>query len=237
MSKILENIKNLFFPKNLKCVICGRDKAKNDDFNICEDCYKNLELTFGKKVCNRCGKIINHMGDYCINCKNREFHFDTARSYTLYKSPVSNLIKDYKFYGKKYLHTLFAEMLKRTYEYYEMKADFIVPVPIHKNILNKRKYNHASLLAENFSKKVNVPFNENVLVKTKDTSLQAELNGTDRKKNLVGAFKVVDKKSVLGKDILLVDDIITTNSTINECSKMLKQAGAKSVSAILIAYV
>ena len=113
--------------------------------------------------------------------------------------------------------------------------DYIVPVPLNENRQKKRGFNQAEVLAEQVCKILSAKYKQ-VLTRQKDTPFQARLTREDRLVNLKDAFVVNDKTEVKGKTILLLDDIFTTGSTINECCKVLNKAKAKSVIAICLSH-
>lgn len=115
------------------------------------------------------------------------------------------------------------------------KFDIIVPVPLHKKRLLWRGYNVSAMLAKHLSAITKTPLNLQDLIKTYETVPQANLASKQRKANLIGAFSVKNKNEFLNKNVLLVDDVITTGSTLNECAKALLIAGAKTVTSICVA--
>lgn len=117
------------------------------------------------------------------------------------------------------------------------QSDVIVPVPMHKYKLLKRGYNQAALLAMKLSSKLKIKYLPQALIKTNNTIPQAELKKDDRIKNVKNSFKVNPKfkESLKGKNILLVDDVITTGATIDECCKTLRKAGPKNIFVLSIA--
>jgi len=115
------------------------------------------------------------------------------------------------------------------------KFDLIIPIPLHRSKMRERGFNQAELLAKNMAKSINAPVCVNALKKTKATISQAGLSKTKRFTNLRGTFKITDSDVIYGKDILLVDDVCTTGSTINEAAKVLLKSGAKSVKALVLA--
>ncbi len=106
--------------------------------------------------------------------------------------------------------------------------DFIlVPVPLSKSRLRWRGYNQAEEIAKELSKNLGISLEKNILIKTKNTLLQAELNGEERWNNMAGAFLCQNPEEIRGKKILLVDDVYTTGATMEECAKVLKNSGAR----------
>ena len=115
------------------------------------------------------------------------------------------------------------------------KIDVVIPVPLSAKRLKWRGYNQAELLTKSFCKYTNLTLNTDVLEKINDTSQQAKLNYSERQTNLLKSFKVKDKQSIKDKTVLLIDDIVTTCATANVCSKVLKNAGAKTVYVLSVA--
>jgi len=115
------------------------------------------------------------------------------------------------------------------------KLDAITPVPLHPEREVQRGFNQAKVLAQELAKLKNIPIIERSLVKVKNTPPQTSLEAVDRQKNLRGAFEVIHSEEIEGKVLLLVDDVFTTGSTIQECSLALKKAGAKEIRALTLA--
>ena len=115
------------------------------------------------------------------------------------------------------------------------KYDIIIPVPIHKKRKAQRGYNQTQLIASKISKYLKIKLCDDVLIKSKNTIAQSKLNKNKRKQNIKGAFKILNSEKIQGKNILLFDDIYTTGSTVNECSKILTRAGAKRIGVLTIA--
>ena len=106
---------------------------------------------------------------------------------------------------------------------------------MHKHKKAVRGYNQSELVAKEMAKQMEIKFEKGILIKQRNTEVQSTLNKTQRIQNVKDAFLVTDFTKVKGKKIILVDDIYTTGSTVNECSKLLKQAGAKEICVVTIA--
>ena len=113
--------------------------------------------------------------------------------------------------------------------------DIIIPVPLHHLKKAERGYNQSEFIVKGLSDKLNIPYSTKALKRVRYTETQTAFNLGEREKNISNAFKVRNKKKILGKNILVVDDVITTGSTIKECGKALLESGAKSVYACSIA--
>jgi ComF family protein len=112
--------------------------------------------------------------------------------------------------------------------------DVIVPVPLHKIRLDERGYNQSELLARELSYRLNI-FMSKALRRVRNTTTQTALHKEERIENVKGAFKVTYKDTIVGKNVLLVDDVLTTGATLDECAKVLKENGAKDVYVATIA--
>ena len=142
----------------------------------------------------------------------------------LYKGQFKNGIRSFKFKQKTQYSKQLAYFLHKSIErnFPDMVFDYITYVPMHEKSERKRGYNQCELLANDLSKLMRIPCRR-TLLKTKNTTPQHKLSASKRRTNLKGAFKVIDKKMVLGKSILIIDDIVTTGSTLGECAKTLQR--------------
>lgn len=214
---MFEKILNLIFPN-----VCGFCGEKNKD-SLC----KNCELRLSKYE-------LNCIKDYR---QDQNKHFDYLYSALKYENIIRDKIIEYKFGEKSYLSKTFAKILiknKKIYRFIKL-YDIIIPVPMYKSKESVRGYNQCILIAKEIAKKIDIDFIKNVLVKEKDTNVQSTLNKTERLKNVKDAFSVKNKELIQDKKIILLDDIYTTGSTVNECSKVLKKAGAKEICVMTIA--
>lgn len=203
-----------------------------------------LELIY-PKTCGMCEKISNSY--LCSKCKlkiknllklntvqYKDKCFNSHIYLFKYEEGIREKLLKYKFRDYSYLYKFFSEIiinncnLKNNY-------DIILPVPIHKKRKAKRGYNQSELIAKEIAKNINVEYSNNVLIKISDTVPQSTLSQHQRMKNVLGIYKVINSQIIENKNILLIDDIYTTGSTVNECSKVLKQNGAKLVDVLTIA--
>lgn len=193
---------------------------------MCEEISKSY-------LCSKCKlKIKNLLKINTIQYKDKCFN---SHTYLFkYEEGIRDKLLKYKFRDYSYLYKFFSEIiinncnLKNNY-------DIILPVPIHKKRKAKRGYNQSELIAKEIAKNINVEYSNKVLIKTIDTVPQSTLNQSKRMSNVLGIYKVINEQKIDKKSILLIDDIFTTGSTVNECSKVLKQNGAKLVDVLTIA--
>lgn len=210
---ILEKILDLIYPP--VCGMCG-EICKS---GICEKCDENLKqrIKFSK-----------------IKYNNKEFN--ELVYFCKYEGDLREKILSYKFNNKAYLYKFFSEIIiknEKEYSFFE-KYDIIIPVPIHRKRKLTRGYNQTELIARNIAKKHKELKYMNVLYKQKHTIPQSSLNKKQREENVKNSYQIRDI-SLANKNVILFDDIYTTGATANECSRLLRQAGAKSVAVLTIA--
>lgn len=147
------------------------------------------------------------------------------------------MLINYKFNEKPYLNKIFSSLINKyqknylNFNFY----DIIIPVPISKKRLKNRGYNQSLLYVKDISKENNIQLENKVIIKIKNNNAQSSLNKEEREQNVQGVYKVINSKKVKNKKILLLDDIYTTGSTLNECSKELIKAGASYIDVFTIA--
>ena len=226
----------ILFPANIKCIACGDDLKQKQDIEVCDKCMKQLEFIQEDACCQNCGAPILGEGKFCLNCKNEEKDFDIARSVFIYKDKIKQLIAGLKYNNKPYISRTLGMFLVEKYKEMRWDVDMIIPVPLSESRRKWRGYNQAELLANVVSDSIGKPINTEALVKIKDTDSQAGLTLQERRKNLRSSFKITDRYIVKNKNILLIDDVLTTGSTASACAKALKKSRAKNVYVLTIAH-
>ena len=206
-----------------------------------------LEVVF-PSVCGICGKLSKD--DLCkkceINIKENQIklisqykntYFDECIHMYKYEGIIREKIIEYKFQDKSYLYKTFSKMILKNEKMCGIlkKYDIIIPVPIHRKRKKKRGYNQTELIVNFLGKQLNLEICKNVLFKSKNVISQSELNKVDRKNNVKDAFIIKNAVKVNNKKILLFDDVYTTGSTVEVCSRILKEAGASKVGVLTIA--
>lgn len=200
--------------------VCGICKIKINQNNTCEKCRNILQYTLKKELCVR----------------NLDLYVDQLLSLFVYRSLIRNRILHFKFDGEAYVADTFAELLSKAIEENGIVGDVLIPVPIHRKRYLERGYNQSELLSRKIAKQMNMKHDSRTLIKVENNVAQSTLHHEERQKNVVNVYAVRSRKNVVGKRILLVDDIYTTGATVNECARVLKQNGAKEVIAVTIAY-
>lgn len=207
--------------------ICGICEKINKDA-LCPKC--NLELKKQAEV------NILQKEEIEENIK-KEKYFEELMYIFKYEGQVRKLILDYKFNEKSYLYKTFVNFLLKNEKIFEniKKYDKIIPVPISKKRNKERGYNQSMLIAEEIANKTNLGLVNNCLIKTKNIIEQSKLNKEDRQQNIQGVYSLQNERLITNKKILLVDDIYTTGSTVNECCKILQQANPKTIGVLVLA--
>ena len=222
IKKVYFKFINFLFPEYITCCFCKEELYEKG--LICEKCIERLP--FIKEGCKKCGcEVVS--GDYCVRCKNAEFDFDGSLAVCDYDDFVKNIIYKYKN-GDKYLYEPLAFLMEHKIKSSGWNIDLLAFVPITERVLKKRGYNQSGLIADYLSKRLNIPCH-NAFIKIKESDFQKHITARQRRKNVKGVFLLKDKENVKGKDVLIIDDIITTGSTLSECARVFKSGGAKSV--------
>lgn len=211
------------YPEDIKCFGCGKDLPKKNIYNICPECMKTFEINNGK-TCQRCGANVYGEAKFCFDCKGNEKYFDKARSPLIYTGVTRRLIRHFKYEEAIYLKRYFARLLAEEYAKCDFVADVVVPVPLSAEQFKMRGYNQALLIAEEFCKLMNLPIDKTNLIRIRNTESQTAKTPAERRISLDGAFRQVDKNAFLHKNVLLIDDVMTTGSTASECAKTLRAA-------------
>ena len=200
------------------CGICGKLEQKS----LCNKCKIKLQKS---AICK--------IEDY----KNTSSYFDEHIYLFQYNGEIRDAILKYKFDEKSYIYRTFLEFIKNNENICAQikKYDIIIPVPISKKRFSTRGYNQSSLIAKNLANILNLDYTEKVLIKTKDNNPQSEMKQDTRKSNVEGVYKVISKEKINNKKVLIVDDIFTTGSTVDECAKALKNNNAESIGVFTLA--
>jgi len=230
LKELLKAVRDVLFPSDLTCDICGRETF---GANLCEDCLKTLVLN-DKASCPVCGRK-TVQAEICMECKIRPPRFKRAVSAFSYEGGAVVLINKFKN-GAGYLKEFFADKICEKLTNFP-QYDCIVYVPLTRRAKRKRGYNQSELLANAVSKRTGKPVIRGAVEKKRRTEDQKNLSREERAKNLSGCFRVVKKEEVKSKRVLVVDDVLTTGATADEMTKVLLRAGAAQVYVATVASV
>ena len=212
----------------MTCPLCDKILAKNE--RICTNCESKLVYIFEPK-CKKCGKELeDEEKEYCFDCCAKKHYFKTGIAAFKYSSMISKSIYKFKYHNRRSYAVFYGDAISKVYgsEILRWNCDVIIPVPIHYKRRVKRGYNQAELIAREIGNKLGIPVDGKYLFRTSKTKPMKELDKTSRKKNVEKAFKIY-RNVVEYKKIILVDDIYTTGNTLDACSKVLLEAGAREI--------
>lgn len=217
--KTKDKLCDILYPNGLKCIFCGRDILNFEDRPYCDQCAKLELINIGHK-CQRCDMKIKEGNIVCDFCGIRSKCFDQAFCPLNYEGYAKNSILKFKNDNARYLAKPFAKLIYQRLKENNIKIDIILAVPIHEKTRKKRGYNQSELLARELSVLLNRPYLP-ILEKNKQTQDQKKLPYRERLTNVEQCFVLKDKSAVKGKNVLIVDDVMTTCATLNEISKLL----------------
>ena len=233
--RIFSALGTLCFPPH--CAACKA--ATEPGIHVCAECSETAQR-IESPFCQRCsqpfdGAITQEFT--CANCADRELHFECAVAAYLSHGVVRNFIHAFKYERQFHLRRPLADWLAQVLDDPRISArpfDALVPVPLHHIRFREREFNQAAELAELVSRRCGIPVSH-ALKRTRYTSTQTKLDRAERMENLRGAFRVRHTARVKERHLVLVDDVFTTGSTVEECSRVLMRAGAASVRVITVA--
>ena len=237
IKKTLKTIKQtliqLLYPTGIKCIFCDDELPNEQKYSICQTCDgDSLKID---EFCHRCGRLQTNDARFCDTCTDYERNFDMARSAYVYEGGVTKAIHNFKYNSEKHLADNFANILSDLIKREELDFDLVTFVPLHKKRQSERGYNQSELLAKKTSEIFDISCRQ-LLKKTKHTKKLAKLSFQERKELLKDSFELsAEKHEIKGKRILLLDDVLTTATTIEECSKVLKKAKPESITVLTIA--
>lgn len=240
MTSYLNQLKNaalsLFFPP--LCPICEKWNGAID-IGFCPECFKKLSFITAP-VCRFCGEPMTfNFGETgtCMNCIKKQPVYTSARAAIVYNDVSRLMILRFKHGDATYNSTIFARMMVNAAHSFIKNADIIIPVPVHPWRLLKRKYNQAALLADKIAIITKKKSDNNNLIRIKNTPYQGSINGKDRHTNVKNVFIIKNPFTIADKNVILVDDVYTTGSTVSECASALFKNGAKTVNVLTLAKV
>ena len=209
------------------CIILTGNNESKDAVNLKIDDDEEYILEKFEGYREGYGKVEEKKIEYsrCKFCENKNFYFDRAISCIEYCDKSKVLVLSLKYYGNTYMSRYIAQVMRDKLEFEQLSADYIIPVPLHKKRMRIRGFNQAEKIASYLSEYTNIPIIDCVK-RNRNTKRLYALNKFQREKELKNAFEVkVDSEEIIGKRIILVDDIFTTGTTVNEISKKLKIYG------------
>jgi competence protein ComFC len=227
----LQTIASLLYPPT--CAVCLSDVGPGE--YLCDDCAGKVSRIV-PPFCAKCsepfdGAITNPFD--CANCAHRKIYFESAVSAYRSRGIVRKIILDFKYGRQIHLRHLISNWLIAALDderFREESFDVIVPVPLHPARQRERGFNQAAVLADLISAHMSIQ-TQPLLERIRFTTTQTAFDRAERMENLRDAFRLRKNADVRGLRVLLIDDVLTTGSTLSECARVLKHAGARSVHA------
>ncbi|MEN3045542.1 MAG: ComF family protein [Candidatus Hydrothermales bacterium] len=224
---MLREIIEFFLPP--LCMTC--DNLKDGEF-FCKDCLTEiLRSRIFPPFCKKCGRNLKKH-----KCSVKLNYIDEVFAIFNYTEKVRDLIENYKFKRYTNLANFFAPFVLEHLEKIVPEFDIITFVPLHPSRERERGFNQNEIILDKLSKQIKTKYKKDILIRIKPTKSQAKIEVLEkRRKNVENAFRVLLSEEIKDKRILILDDVFTTGSTIEECAKVLKQKGASKVYALCIA--
>ncbi len=232
------DIISVFLPP--RCIKCGTILSQDD--GLCPDCFNEINF-ISAPYCQKCGQPFEAAPSsskmLCVSCLQKvKTPFRLSRSAVHYDDSSKPLLLSFKFHDRTDNAKTLAKWLNLAgQDIWKEGVDLIVPIPLHYTRLMKRRYNQSGLLAAELGKMTGLPVDYTAVARHKKTRPQVEFSGHERIKNVKGVFSVKHPEKIKGKRIVLIDDVMTTGSTLKECALAMLSAGAKSVDALTVARV
>ena len=221
MKKLSKKILNIILPAS--CISCYK-VIQDDKTGVCADCWKELDF-ITKPMCDRCGFPFDFSiedGALCAECLAEEPKFSKMRCVFKYNDKSKKIILSLKYGDRVDSVGVLSNFMCNAADFMD-DIDVVIPVPLHRRRLLKRKYNQSALLAKAIAKKCDKKFMPESLIRVKHTKPQGHFTRATRKNNLKGAFKANPAHDLSNKKVLLIDDVITTGATVNNGVKVLKK--------------
>lgn len=227
VKSVSEKVLNMIYPS--ACALCGDLLGKAERY-ICAACEVSLPRVT-EPACFKCGKeISDNEAEICEDCSRYTRSYVRGFPAMNYDEAFKESIAAFKYHGKRDYGKYFAYEIARSRgrDIAEINPEALIPIPLHKKKLQKRGYNQAEVIARELGRRLDIPVDDKILIRTVNTLPQKRLNGTERQNNLKKAFHSKEKRVKYNK-IMLVDDIYTTGTTVEACTKVLHDAGVKDI--------
>lgn len=223
-----------------RCIVSGKEVSNQG--MIAPDIWAKLDF-ITDPFCQTCGfpfEFDTGSGMHlCGSCIQKKPPYDSARAALKYNDVSRDMILGFKHGDQMHAVLAFMPWLKAAGQDMLMNADYLIPVPLHRWRLIKRRYNQAAIIAQRLGKETDIPVLVDALGRTRNTPTQGYLKANERFKNVRKAFDMDPKYAdrLKGKNIILIDDVLTTGATIKECTKVLRKAKVNRIDVLTVARV
>lgn len=245
------NIKNLcgraldlIYPPDLYCICCGKITDSTRTYRLCNDCIDGIKWASGR-TCAKCGKPLSpaNPGEICFSCREHEHVFDRGYTCAEYGTHERAMIFSLKYDGRTDIAVTIGEIMSDRMaaesgeDGFAGRYDAVLPVPVHPGKKAERGFNQAALIAKEVSSRLCIDFDDDILIRVRETHIMRSLGPDQRRQNIRGAFEIRSRRlsDVRGRRFLLVDDIYTTGATCDEIARIMTEAGAESVDVLTFA--
>ncbi|MCU0845196.1 MAG: ComF family protein [Spirochaetes bacterium] len=218
---------DVLFPSH--CVSCGAAVFYSAHL-LCAHCRGSIEPV--RDCCPRCSGILT--GDGCTLCGNRRFYPSRHITAAEYEGPLEKALHALKFSGRRRLHRPLVGMLHAALGETAAGVEMVTSVPMNRDKKWERGFNQSELMARRLAQRLGMPYIA-LLAENPRSATQRKLHSRDRYLNVLGRYRAINSTAAFGKRVLLVDDVLTTGATINECARMLFSGGASDVIALTVA--
>lgn len=230
-----EGLLSFFFPQY--CVSCKKYITESAGYPLCKECEEMIQKNISP-YCLVCGRPVHtNRQTLCRRCREKPFSFDLARAITLYEPPIKNAVHAFKYRKILSLRILFIHLFVEFFSSnpFFRDIDGILPVPLHQSRLREREFNQAEILARDISEFLQKPLFNKAVTREKETLPQVGLSMKERRLNLRSAFRVENKNFLAKKKILIIDDVLTSRSTVDSLSMALRRAGSQTILVLALA--
>lgn len=239
LNRLIQGLVDIIYPKI--CFICkNKIVPQVKDTVVCRPCEEKI-LINPPPFCRSCGRQLKTNSTakgICPGCIKNHLYFDRAFSPCIYDGVIRDLIGGFKYKNRDYFGKYLSQFMINFIREYRLPVgyiDLVTPIPLHRSRLREREFNQARVLAEHIAREFNKVIDNNILIRHRHTLTQTELGIKERFTNIKGCFSLKKGVSLKNKNILLVDDVLTTGATTSEAAKTLKEAGAAIVFVLTLA--
>jgi competence protein ComFC len=207
--------------------------CKKAGVTFCLDCLSKLRF-LSENICKVCGLPVKKPSTLCQDCAVQLPAYNQMRSWVVYQDSIREAIHDLKYRQNIGLGFFFSKPLLTMLYESDWQIDLVIPIPISRSHFKQRGYNQSALISRPLARMAGIPHSNNSVARVKETATQTTLNAKERFKNMDDAF-LGNPDKLKGRSVLVVDDVITTGATMQNCSKAIKKAGAEKVYCLSVA--
>lgn len=211
-----------------RCCNCDRR-----GFVLCDECFTKVERLNGK-LCYKCGYPIYSRSHFCEDCRLETPLYTQMRSWTSHTGAAQKAIHELKYKRNLAMGKILAQPLTEIVKKSGWQIDLVVPIPLSRSRLRTRGYNQAALISRHLAASLNIQHSSNTVKRIRNTSTQIDMDVNKRFTNLLDAF-YANPATLKKRNILVIDDVITTGATMQNCTKALLKAGAENIYCLSVA--